>query len=65
MTDKLGICWYQLYINYHHQYDTSIAMVSLQYSADSFVSIWYHHAPNSSDFHKNFDAYHNLAWLTR
>jgi hypothetical protein len=54
--DKLGIGWYQQYIKYHHQYNTSINMVLLQYSTEGFVSVWYHHSTDSGDFKKTVEA---------
>ncbi len=52
---SVGIAWYQHYIKYHHQYDSSIIIVLSQYSSDSFISVWYNHSTDSGYFQKTFN----------
>ncbi len=49
-----GIVWYRQFIEYHFQYNTTIAMVSSQYGADGFVSIWHCPDTDSGNFLKTF-----------
>jgi hypothetical protein len=48
--------WNCKYLQYYQQCMTSIVMVSAQYGANTFVSVWYHRNTDSGNFEKNFSA---------
>jgi hypothetical protein len=59
------IDWYQQYIEYHRQYNSSIIMVLSQYGSDGFLTVWYRNGTDSGYLHKIFDVLWQLQpWVT-